>query len=189
MLLLTIIIFKTTIINIKLVKINSVVRRLAFYFVPGSKLMQCLLNFVLWIIIKGVRRMFLCFHQGIVGCAFRRCFHFILLFFLISGLSGYKQCTESFLFSLVNPSGSEPTKMPLKGTNNQNGICCSSAYGPIFGGGHDLCIANGANANSNSYSNLGNSYEYPPHANVSFLVGQKNFTVSELEVFLFQATG
>lgn len=114
---------------------------------------------------------------------------FIFIIILISGVSGYKQCTESFLFSLVNPSGSEPTKMPLRGTNNNNGIYCNSSYGPIFGGGHDLLIANGANANSNSSSNLGSSYECPPHANASFLVGQTNFTVSELEVFLFQATG
>lgn len=108
---------------------------------------------------------------------------------LISGVTGYKQCTESFLFSLVNPSGSELTKMLLRGTNNQNGICCNSSYGPTFGGGNDLYIASGANANSNSYSNLGNSYEYPPHANASFLVGQQKFTVNELEVFVFQAVG
>ena len=113
----------------------------------------------------------------------------IIIIILISGVSGYKQCTESFLFSLVNPSGSEQTKMPLMGTNDQNGIYCNSSYGPIFGGGHDLLIASGANANSNSSSNLGNSYECPPHANASFLVGQTNFTVSELEVFLFKATG
>ena len=79
--------------------------------------------------------------------------------------------------------------MPLSGTNNQNGIYCNSSYGPIFGGGHDLLIASGANANSNSSSNLGGSYECPPHANSSLLVGQTNFTVSELEVFVFQATG
>ena len=114
---------------------------------------------------------------------------FFIIIILISGAGGYKQCTESFLFSLVNPSGSEPTKMPLRGTNNNNGIYCNSSYGPTFGGGHDLFIANGANANSNSSSNLGFSYECPPHANASFLVGQTNFTVSELEVFLIQATG
>ena len=124
--------------------------------------------------------------QDIVGCAFRKCFFLLIV---ISGVSGYKQCTESFLFSLVNPSGSEPTKMPLRGTSNQNGIYCTSEYGPTFGGGHDLYTASGANANSNSYSNLGSTYECPPHANASFLVGQQDFTVNELEVFLFQATG
>ena len=89
----------------------------------------------------------------------------------------------------MNPSGAEPIKMPLTGTNNQNGIFCNSGFGPSFGGGHDLCIANGANANSSSYSVLCNSYGYPPHGNASFLVGQKNFMVNEWEVFLFQATG
>ena len=113
---------------------------------------------------------------------------FILFYFNSIGVSCYKQCTESFLFSLVNPSGSEPTKMPLKGTNNQNGIYCNNGYGPTFGGSHDLYIANGANANSNSYSVLGNSYD-AAHGNASFLVGQKNFMANELEVFLFQATG
>ena len=103
------------------------------------------------------------------------------------GSNNYKLCAESFLFSLVNPSGTGPTKIPLKGNNNQCGILCNSGYGPTFGGGHDLHIANGANANSTSYSYLGSSYECPPHPNSSFLVGQKNFSVNEIEVFVFKA--
>ena len=47
---------------------------------------------------------------------------------------------ESFLFSLVNPSGATQTKLPLKGTANNYGIYCNSSYGPTFGGGHDLKI-------------------------------------------------
>ena len=80
--------------------------------------------------------------------------HFLCV---ILGSGSYKYCVESFLFSLVNPSGAEPTKMPLKGTANHNRIQRSSGYGPTFGGGHDLYIANGANANSSSYSNLGHT--------------------------------
>ena len=110
--------------------------------------------------------------------------HFLCV---ILGSGSYKYCAGSFLFSLVNPSGAEPTKMPLKGTANQNGIHCSSGYGPTFGGGHDLHIANGANANSNSCSNLGNTYQCPANANSSFLVGQRNFCVNEMEVFVFKA--
>ena len=87
----------------------------------------------------------------------------------------------------MNPSGSELTKMPLRGTNNQNGICCKSSYGPTFGGGHDLYIASGANANSSSYSNLGNTYQCPTNANSSFLVGGRDFSVNEIEVFVFKA--
>ena len=106
---------------------------------------------------------------------------------ILGSSTEYKKCAESFLFSLVNPSGTGPTKMPLKGNNNQYGICCYSEYGPTFGGGNDLYIASGANANSNSHCNLGNTYQCPANANSSFLVGQKNFCVNEMEVFVFKA--
>ena len=104
----------------------------------------------------------------------------------LSGTSGYKRSKESFLFSLVNPSGAGPTKIPLKGTKNQNGIFCDSGYGPTFGGGHDLYIGSGANEDENSSSNLGHSYQ-SVHANSTFLAGQDVFVVSELEVFVLQA--
>ena len=109
--------------------------------------------------------------------------------FLISGISGWTNCVESFLFSLVNASGAKPTKMPLTGTGNEYGIFCDSGYGPTFGGNHDLHIANGANANSSSYSNLGNTYHCPANANASsFLAGKRNFSVNEVEVFVFKAS-
>ena len=107
--------------------------------------------------------------------------------FLVSAGSNWKSCTESFLFSLVNASGATPTKMPLKGTSNQYGIYCKSVYGPSFGAGHDLYIASGANANSSSFSNLGDTYQCPANANSSlFLAGQKKFSVNEMEVFVFK---
>ena len=87
--------------------------------------------------------------------------HFLCV---ILGSGSYEYCAESFLFSLVNPSGNEPTKMPLKGTVNQNWIYCNSGYGPSFGAGHDLYIANGGNASSSSYSNLGHTYQCPAKA-------------------------
>ena len=88
----------------------------------------------------------------------------------------------------MNPSSAEPTKLPLKGTSNQYGIFCGSEYGPLFGAGHDLRVANGANTNSNSYSKLGSTYQCPANADSSsFLAGQQYFRVSELEVFVFKA--
>ena len=87
----------------------------------------------------------------------------------------------------MNSSGATLTKMPLKGTSNQYGIYCNSGYGPSFGGGHDLHIANGANANSNSYSKLGSTYQCPANGNSSsFLADQSNFSVNEVEVFVFK---
>ena len=106
---------------------------------------------------------------------------------IILGSGKYKHCAESFLFSLVNAYVAEPTKMPLKGTSNQNGIYCHSGYGPTFGGNHDLHIANGANANSNSYTNIGHTYQCPANGNSPFLVGTGRFSVNEMEVFVFKA--
>lgn len=94
---------------------------------------------------------------------------------------------ESFLFSLVNPLGDKPTKLPLNGTSNHKGIHCDGSEGPIFGEGHDLKIGNNANVNTDSYTQLAGTYECPPHASsTTFLVGDENFTVDELEVFVFQ---
>ena len=121
-----------------------------------------------------------------VACIRQKVTKYIFLFILL-GSGTYKHCTESFLFSLVNPTGAGPTKLPLRGTSNQNGIYCNSGYGPAFGGGHDLCIANVANTNSNSYSNLNTTYESPPHVTpTTFLAGNKNFVVNEVEVFAFR---
>lgn len=95
----------------------------------------------------------------------------------------YKYCNESFIFSLVNPSGSVPTKLPLKPDQTKYGIYCNSGYGPTFGGGHDLTICEDANSSSKSYSSLGNSYECPRHITSTFLTEERTFLVSEVEVF------
>ena len=128
---------------------------------------------------------------------------------LIPDSSGFKHCTESFLFSLVNPSGAEPTKLSqLKSIFNQGenaGIYCSKEYGSTFGNkptnlqeknqgwfsiivkDHDLHIASNANVNWKSYSELGINYECPPDVSpITFLTGDNNFVVHELEVFVYQ---
>ena len=84
----------------------------------------------------------------------------------------------------MNPAGVKPTKMALKPHKKQYGLHCNSDYGPIFGGGRDLFISNAANSNTNSYSNLGHTYERPFNQQGStFLVGNQNFKVNEYEVF------
>lgn len=95
----------------------------------------------------------------------------------------YKYCNESFIFSLVNPSGSVPTKLPLKPDQTKYGIYCNSGCGPAFGGGHDLTICEDANSSSKSFSSLGNSYECPRHITSTFLTEERTFLVSEVEVF------
>jgi hypothetical protein len=64
----------------------------------------------------------------------------------------------------------------------------NSGYGPIFAGGHDLCIFNNPQVNQ-SYSNFGKTYQLPPGyvygsepAN-NLLAGQYQFLTTEIEVF------
>ena len=91
---------------------------------------------------------------------------------------------KSCLFSFKSPSNEVGTaKMRIKQNMCSQVIYHGSSYGPTFGGGHDLHIANDANNSSSAYSVLGNTYEIPPGQTDTFLVGSKNFKVSEIEVF------
>ena len=63
-----------------------------------------------------------------------------------------------------------------------------SSYLSTFGGGHDLNIRDDCNVNTNSYSDLGSTYEsngyaYKSTEAKSYLAGSYNFTVLEMEVF------
>lgn len=67
-------------------------------------------------------------------------------------------------------------------------ICCSNKFGPIFGGGDDLCIFSDSNLHSESFSRLGCSYRHPmlsydTHGASSFLAGTCNFQTVEIEVY------
>jgi len=102
-----------------------------------------------------------------------------------NGCGVYKRAPDSFLFSLVNPSGLPPTKMPLTAGTEGNAIYCDSSSGPVFGESHDLIISSEPNSYS-SLVNLGNSYQCPTGQNAkTFLTGDQYFTVSEMEVFGF----
>ena len=106
--------------------------------------------------------------------------------FFCLGNGSYQRAQNSFLFSLVNPSGLSPTKMPLKSGQEGNAMCCDGSCGPIFGGGsfrHDLCILNEPNS-SNCSTYLNNAYQCPSGQNTNtFLTGGNTFTVSEMEVY------
>ena len=64
-------------------------------------------------------------------------------------------------------------------------------YGPTFGGGHDLYIANNANAGTASYTNFGHTYKPPTGYSYNtvktknLLAGTYNFTPSDVEVYYF----
>jgi hypothetical protein len=99
--------------------------------------------------------------------------------------SSHVASTSAFLFSLVRPSSSVAVKLPLNGKKTQYAMCCRSSYGPSFGGGCDIYVADSANTNSNSYTNLGTSYALPSgiEDGETFFTGANYFQVSEVEVY------
>ena len=111
--------------------------------------------------------------------------HSVLCF----GWIGYTSAPGSFLFSLRNNDDLGPFKAPLKNENTGWAIFRYNSYGPCFGWGHDLCIKNNAGSTTDSYADLGDSYQPPPGYTSgkpntrSLLAGSYRFTPSEVEVF------
>ena len=105
-----------------------------------------------------------------------------LLFLFLT--AGYASAPGSFIFSLRNNDDLPPFKAPLKDENRGNAIYHENRLGPIFGGGHDLHIADLAVSNQLSYTNFGYTYQ-PPSGQTntaSLLAGSYYFTPSEIEV-------
>ena len=107
--------------------------------------------------------------------------------FVADSGGSYTHSLHGFLFSFKNKDGLEPFKLHIK--NYQHGIYGNSGYGPTFGSGHDIYIADGAGSNTNSYSNLGynyvqvSGYKYGASDTQSLLAGSYNFQPHEVEVF------
>ena len=93
-----------------------------------------------------------------------------------------KADSQSFLFTLVNPSGIEPTKITPK-PGASGGIRCQRDLGPAFGSNayYDLQIWN---VESAGRLGLGFSFKCPQNANKStYFTGQNPFEINEVEVF------
>ena len=114
----------------------------------------------------------------------RKSFHdivLLLLFYFLYLASPFKAIpdSQSFLFTLVNPSGNEPIKInPKPGA----AIRCRSDVGPTFGDSsscYDLAVWY-----SGSRLDLGYGFTCPENVNKNtFFTGASPFQVSELEVF------
>ena len=97
----------------------------------------------------------------------------------------WKSDPNTFIFSLTNKEN-KPCKM--KTTDVDKSIYCSQRYGPTFGGGFDIFIENNANVSTQSFSNLGWTYEHPLYScktneAQSFLAGSYKFQLDEVEVY------
>eukprot|EP01091_Cochliopodium_minus_P018392 TRINITY_DN744_c0_g1_i3.p1 TRINITY_DN744_c0_g1~~TRINITY_DN744_c0_g1_i3.p1 ORF type:complete len:309 (+),score=88.01 TRINITY_DN744_c0_g1_i3:770-1696(+) len=98
---------------------------------------------------------------------------------------GWVDNKETFIFSLSNPHNM-PIKMNCK--NSQKSIYDFTSFGPIYGGGSDIYISDNCNQNTNSYSDLGYTFEGCPFSfstkeAKSFLCGSNNFKVQDIEVY------
>ncbi len=98
-----------------------------------------------------------------------------------STTGGFVSALDSFLFTLRNSRNLPPQKFTLK--EPASPMYCHANYGPTFGAGRDLCVASQANANSQSYSDLGTSYARSAGCTSDLFAGAKYFTVAEVEVY------
>ena len=94
---------------------------------------------------------------------------------------GYRQDLDAFIFSL----DTYQKFVQYKGTDNA--IYDDSGYGPTFGSGHDLYIANGCKSNTNSYCYSNYSYGFYYSYNlINPGYQQTTFQVSDYEVYLIK---
>ena len=97
----------------------------------------------------------------------------------------YRSASSSFLFTLANIHGTEPTKFP-NSLHTSYSIYDASNYGPTFGDGHDHYICSNYLNDNSSYSNLGTAYADVLGRGNSVFSGDVNnnkIIIKELEVF------
>jgi hypothetical protein len=83
---------------------------------------------------------------------------------------------------LENHRNTEPKIFPL--SDASQAVRCHPSYGPTFGTGHDIYVANNCDQNTSSYTHLG--YAYKNDAGIAgkqVFTGEYNFQVKEIEVF------
>ena len=93
----------------------------------------------------------------------------------------YKADSDAFIFSL------DTCQKFVQWRNFNDAIYDYSSYGPTFGDGHDIYIANGCKSNSNNYCNSNYSYGFYYSYNLINTGTQStNFQVADYEVYLIK---
>ena len=110
---------------------------------------------------------------------------------VVLGSSGsYRSSSSNYLFSLRNKYNLSPFRSVVY-RNSGYAIYTHPSYGPTFGGGHDLYIANNADKSTASRSNFGHTYRPPSgygygNSNTrALLAGSYYFTPTEVEVYYY----
>ena len=94
---------------------------------------------------------------------------------------GYRKDNDAFIFSL------DTYQKFVQWRCFDNAIYDNSGYGPTFGNGHDLYIANGCKSNQNNYCNSNFSYGFYNSYNLINTGNQStNFQVADYEVYLIK---
>ena len=96
----------------------------------------------------------------------------------------YREDKEAFIFAL------DTYQKFVQWRNFGDAIYDNSSYGPTFGDGHDLYIANGCKSNQSSYCNSNYSYSLYNSYNL-ICTGSQNtaFQVTDYEVYLIKING
>ena len=95
----------------------------------------------------------------------------------------WKKDEKAFIFSLTNRTKHTQTQNKLQAVEH------SKEYLISFGRGHDFRISSNANANNESYSNFGYTYQLPEGITMnsdlakSYLAGSYQFKIVEIEVY------
>ena len=78
----------------------------------------------------------------------------------------------------------------MKQGKEKNATCCNPRFGPIFGGGRDLCFYNKPQVgHAQSHSNFGHTYQLPTgyvygsEQARNLLASQYKFLTTEMEIF------
>lgn len=96
-----------------------------------------------------------------------------------SGFAGYISSSKAFIYSLKDYYGYGYFKKDV--TISRYAIYSDYHYGPTFGGGHDIYVANNAGYNYNS--NCGCHSYSGRYCNGYIFTGSGNFRPSNLEVY------
>ena len=124
------------------------------------------------------------------------CLFFNFFIFLLVSSCGYRYDTKAFLFSLVNKPGWAPVKLTQTGKYSSHRAYSTyscSHYGPTFGG-HDIHVSDYASSNTNSNTELGNTYappsgySYQSNFARTFLAGGSSYHFQPDEVETFYET-
>ena len=101
-----------------------------------------------------------------------------------SGDNSYHSSPSSFLFTLTNIHGTQPTKFESKNDNKE--VNHHSSYGPVFGGGCDLGIYNDF-INRGGWSKFPSTYQDNLGKGKSIFTEDLNnnnkFKLREIEIF------